>query len=39
MGKWKYSPDQIAYQISNKLLKKLKPRWDFATQIVKDIYA
>lgn len=38
MGKWKYSLDQIAYQISNELVKKLKPRWDFSTQTVKDIY-
>lgn len=38
LGKWKYSPDQIAYEISNELLEKLKPRWEFSTQIVKDIY-
>ena len=31
MGKWKYSPDQIASQISKELLERLQPRWDSAT--------
>lgn len=39
MGKWKYLPDQIASQISNELLEKINPRWDFGMQIAKDIYA
>ena len=30
MGKWKYSPYQIASQISNDLLEILKPIWDSA---------
>ena len=38
MGKWKYSPDQIAPQISKELVERLKPRWELATQTVKDIY-
>ena len=38
MGKWKYSLDQIAYQIPKDLLERLKPRWDSAMQIEKDIY-
>ena len=38
MGKWKYSPNQIAPQISTKLLIKLKPRWESAMQTTKDIY-
>ena len=28
MGKWKYSPDQIAPQNPNDLLERLKPIWD-----------
>lgn len=39
MGKWKYSPDHIASQVSNELLEKIKQRWDFSMQTVKDIYA
>ena len=38
MGKWKYSPNQIAPQISNVLLTRLKLRWEFYMQIAKDIY-
>ena len=38
MGQWKYSPDQLASHISNVLMDKIKPRWEHAMQIVKDIY-
>ena len=38
MGKWKYSLDQIASQISKELLERLQIRWDAATKTVKDIY-
>lgn len=38
MGKWKYSPNQIAYQISKDLLEGLKPRWDLAMQTTRDLY-
>ena len=38
MGKWKYSPDQFADQILESLLKIVKQRWDFARQIVLDIF-
>ena len=38
MGKWKYSPDQIASQISKELLERLQPRWESATKTAKDIY-
>ena len=39
MGKWKHSLDQIASQISNELLEKIKQRWEFSMQTTKDIYA
>ena len=38
MGKWKYSLDQTAPQISNELLTRLKPRWESTMQITIDIY-
>lgn len=38
MGKWKYSPDQIAPQVPKVLLDKLQLRWDSTIQIVKDIH-
>lgn len=38
MGKWKYSPDQLASHISNELLERLKPRWELAMQTTRDIY-
>ncbi len=38
MGKWKYSPDQLASQVSKELLERLQLRWESATQMVKDIY-
>ena len=38
MGKWKYSPNQIASQISNDILERLKLRWDSTMQTTKDIY-
>ena len=38
MGKWKYSPNQLTLQIPNILMDKIKPRWEFSMQTVKDIY-
>lgn len=38
MGKWKYSPAQIAPQISKELLVRLQPRWESVVQVAKDIY-
>ena len=38
MGKWTYSPDQLASQIPNVLLKKIKPRWDPTKETINDIY-
>ena len=38
MGKWKYSLDQLAHQIPNVLIEKIKPRWENAMKIVKEIY-
>ena len=38
MGKWKYSPDQLISQIPNILMEKIKPRWEFSMQTIKDIY-
>ena len=38
MGNWKYSPDKITLQIPSVLMDKIKPRWEFAKKIAKDIY-
>ena len=38
MGKWKYSPDQLTLQIPSVLMDKIKPRWEFAKKMAKDIY-
>lgn len=38
MGKWKYSLDQLDQQILSDLMEKIKPRWEHAMNIVKDIY-
>lgn len=38
LGKWKYSPDQLVQQISNELMQELKPRWENAKKIAKDIF-
>ena len=39
MGQWKYSPNQLASQIPSLLLEKIRPRWEFSKQTIKDIYA
>lgn len=38
MGKWKYSLDQLGQQIPNVVMEKIKPRWENAMKISKDIY-
>ena len=39
MGKWKFSPDQLATQIPIVLLEKIKVRWENTKQTIKDIFA
>ena len=38
MGVWKYSPAQMKPQVHPDLYDKIKIRWDFTTQTVKDIF-
>ena len=38
MGIWEYSPTQMQPQIHADLYVKIKARWDFNTQTVKDIF-
>lgn len=38
LGKWKYSLNQLAQQILNDLMEKIKPRWEHAMETTKDIY-
>ena len=38
MGTWKYSPAQMKPQVHPDLYDKINTRWDFTTQIVKDIF-
>ena len=38
MGIWKYSLAQMRPQIHADLYEKIKTRWDFTTQTVKDIF-
>ena len=38
MGKWKYSPNQLALQIPSVLMDKIKPRWEFDMKTTRDIY-
>ncbi len=38
LGKWKYSPHQLAQQIPNELMQKMKPRWENAKKATKDIF-
>ena len=38
MGKWKYSPDQIAPHITSELLTRIQLRWDVVVKNVKYIY-
>ena len=38
LGKQKYSLDQLAQQIPNELMEKIKPRWEHARKTSKDIY-
>ena len=39
MGQWKYSLDDMASQIPDVLLDKVKIRWENARKTIKDIYA
>ena len=39
LGKWKFSPDQFASQVSAVLLDKIKVRWDNTIQTIKDIFS
>ena len=38
MGVWKYSPTQMKPQVHPDLYDKIKTRWDFTTQTIKDIF-
>ena len=38
IGIWKYSPAQMKPQIHADLYEKIKTRWHFTTQTVKDIF-
>ena len=38
MGRWKYSPDQVASEVPKELLERLQIRWEAATKTVNDIY-
>ena len=38
MGVWKYSPAQMKPQVHLDLYDKIKIKWDFTTQTVKDIF-
>lgn len=38
LGKWKYSLDQLPQQIPKDLLQEIKPRWENARKIAKDIF-
>ena len=38
LGKWKYSSNQILQQIPNDLMQEIKPRWENAKKIEKEIF-
>ena len=38
LGKWKHSPDQLAQQIPNESMERIKPRLEHAKKTAKDIY-
>lgn len=38
MGKCKYSLDQLAHQIPNILVKKIKTRWENSMKLARDMY-
>ena len=38
MVTWKNSPDQLTSQFPNVLMEKIKSRWEFSMQTMKDIY-
>ena len=38
LGKWKYLINQLAQQIPNELMQEIKPRWENAKKIAKDIF-
>ena len=37
LGKWKYSPDELTQQVPDVLFKVVKPKWDSAMKVSKDI--
>lgn len=38
IGKWNYSPDELAQKILDELMELVKPRWENAKKTAKDIF-
>lgn len=37
IGKWKYSPNELAQKIPNEIMQVIKPRWENVQKTIKDI--